>query len=391
MGGASTRMLNAVKGLQMLGHRITLVSAFPHYPDGDVPNDLRTKALIKNRNGTMETYRVWVPPLPHKGLARRLILYFTFSFSSLFPLLFIGEVDVIWITCPNYFDLIPGLAYKLLKRAPLIFDVVDLWPQALEDVKSINSGFLTKVAKLMCKFFYRFPDAVTTLNSVMKKDVEAMGGQAYVVENVVDTSVFHPMNVKRPKHLENKFIIMYSGNLGIVYDFDTVLMAAKMLSNRSEIIFVIRGNGEQKEYIKKMINELKLKNVILDLDIVRISEVAEKLNMADVFLLPQRGTFNSKSTFPIKVFEYLSVKKPIIVSAKGEIADFIKNINAGIVVEPENSTTLAEAIVALLNSPTLCWAFGERGYDYVREKLSIEKMGQKLVKCSLKVKNQTIS
>ena len=73
MGGAATRMLNAVKGLQNFDHDVILITAFPHYPNGDIPKDLRLKAFSKNKLGKIEIYRVWVPPLPHKGLARRFI------------------------------------------------------------------------------------------------------------------------------------------------------------------------------------------------------------------------------------------------------------------------------------------------------------------------------
>jgi len=388
MGGAATRMLNAVKGLHKLGHRIILISAFPHYPTGMVPKEFRKKALCKCNMRNIVFFRVWIPPIPHKGLAKRFLLYLSFSISAIFPLPFLEKVDIIWVTCPNYFDLLPALTYKLLKRAPVVLDVVDLWPQAMEGIKLIESHLLTKLAYLVSRFFYRVPDGITTLNMAMKGKIEELGGRAFIAENVVDTSVFKPLNVERPKDMRGKFIVMYSGNLGVVYDFDTVLMAAKSLSHNPKVLFIIRGDGEQKDYIKDKIEMLKLRNVVLDTTIMPLSEVVKCLNMADAFLLLQKERLNPESTFPIKILEYLSVKKPVIVSAKGEVAKFIEKIKAGIVVEPENPERLKDAILTLAKDPILREGLGDNGYAYVQRNFSTDTLGRRLSEIFHSIKNK---
>lgn len=81
MGGGSTRAYNVVKGLVSLGHKVTVVTAFPHYPMGNIPKKYKRRLLNVESFGKARVFRVWVPPLVSRGLARRLVLFLCFCFS----------------------------------------------------------------------------------------------------------------------------------------------------------------------------------------------------------------------------------------------------------------------------------------------------------------------
>ncbi|MFQ6065303.1 MAG: hypothetical protein ACE5L6_07490, partial [Candidatus Bathyarchaeia archaeon] len=96
MGGGSTRASNVVKGLLSKDCRVTVISAFPHYPHGKVPEEYKSKAIVSEQAGGARVLRVWIPALPHSSVANRIILHLCFVFSSLFALPFVGDFDVVW-------------------------------------------------------------------------------------------------------------------------------------------------------------------------------------------------------------------------------------------------------------------------------------------------------
>src|SRR5690606_32576514 len=102
----------------------------------------------------------------------------------------------------------------------------------------------------------------------------------------------------------DRFTVMYSGVLGLGYDFDVVLKAARFLSKNEDIVFVIRGVGEMAPQLQKRISELGLRNVVLDTRFLPKDELATLLGSADAFVLPMAGMSFVELGLPTKVFEY---------------------------------------------------------------------------------------
>jgi len=380
MGGASTRVSNAIKGLRSRGHRVFVVTAFPHYPHGDVPREYRTRAFAVEGDEQVRVFRVWVPPLPHVG-AKRLVMYLSFTLFSLVALPFCGKVDVVWALSPNYFSSVTGIFYKIVKRKPLVLDVVDLWPEALVNLGFLKSKFLVGIVNVGVDLFYRISDGIITLNSGMKREIlrrEKDSSKVFIVENVVDLDVFRPLNVERPEFLRGKFVVMYSGNLGPMYDFDTVLEVAKDLSRFEDIVFVLRGSGERLDMIKSGIKEFGLDNVFVFDKVFDVKEVAEFLNMADVLFLPMKKLDNAEVSFPIKLIEYLACGKPVVCCAEGETAKLACESKAGFVVSPSDSKALSEMILKLYSNKDHGGKLGKNGRAFSEECFSHQGMAVKL-------------
>jgi len=381
MGGASTRVSNAIKGLKKRGHKLTVVAAFPHYPHGKIPQKYGKKALAFENNDDVEVIRVWVPSLPHKGFANRLTMYLSFTLCSLMALPFCGEVDVIWAASPNFFVYISGFIYKILKRASLVLDLVDLWPEALVNLGFLRPSLATSMVSHSVDILYKLCDKITTLHKVMRREVLKRGissGKIHIVENVVDLEVFHPYKAERSPTLQSRFVVMYSGNLGPAYDFETVLEAARIFAGSDEVAFVLRGSGEYEGEIKKGVESLKLDNVLLLTEILNVERVVDFLNMADAFLLPMKHVEKTEASFPLKLLEYLACGKPVICCAEGVSANFVKRSQSGIVVKPRDAKGLVEATSLLLKDEKLRREFGKNGVDYVSQHFSCDEMGRKL-------------
>jgi len=260
MGGGSTRARNVVKGLTNLGHKITVIAGFPHYPHGDIPKKLRLKTMISVNNDNFRLIRVWLPPLPHRGFARRMVLFASFMLSSLFPLFLVGDVQVVWAANPNFFAFFPAMLYGLIKRCPVVRNVDDLWPEVPYNLGLIRSRVVRRMIDFISKMTYKLPSALTPISpsyaSFIMDKYKVNPNRIHVIEVGVDLDVFNPG--VDSKSCEYSFNVMYSGILGPGYNFDIILNVAKKISVHEDIHFIIRGVGELAPFIKEKVKNEKI-------------------------------------------------------------------------------------------------------------------------------------
>ena len=379
MGGGSTRAFNVVKGLVSFGHRVTVVTAFPHYPTGNVPKKYRCRLMSVETVGKARVIRVWVPPLASRGLARRLVLFLSFCVFSLFALPFVGRVDVVWAANPNVFSVYSALVYSFFKGCPVVQNVDDLWPEELYNLGMLKSSVLRRVAEFFSRFAYRVSAAITPISpayvDVITNRYEVDPGKVHVVPAGVDLDNFRAFTDRRKKE-GDVFKVLYIGALSPAYDFDYVLRAARVLSSERRIRFVIQGEGELGGRLKSKVKGLNLQNVDVVLKVVSRSMVAEVLGSADVLLLPLRSL--DYSGISSKLYEYQASGKPIICCAMGQPAQYVSKTGAGIVVDPGDYEGLAKAVVFLFENRDVMEKLGKAGRQYVGDNLSCEKIGLKM-------------
>ncbi|MBO3810153.1 MAG: glycosyltransferase family 4 protein [Candidatus Brockarchaeota archaeon] len=378
MGGSSTRAYNVAKGLLLNGVEVTVVAAFPHYPTGNVPKNLRRKALSIEKIDGFNVIRTFVPPLPAKGLANRMILFTAFLISSLFPLLIVRKVDAVFASNPQVLVIIPALAYRLIHKCPVVLNVDDLWPEDPVDIGAIRSGFMKKIMKTLAKIAYTMADAITPISpeyvKVICDNYRVPKGKIHVVRCGVDTSSFKPVSSKD----DGKFTVLYSGAFSVAYDFNQVIKAAKLLEKHEDIEIVLQGAGELMDNVKKSVKEMDVKNVRIIDKVLSRGEVAELLGQADALLLPLKDFGRPYLGISSKLYEYQAVGKPIICVAEGQPAEHVKETVSGIVVKPGDHKALAEAIMLLKENRQMAGKLGVSGRRYVEENLTIEEIGLRM-------------
>jgi len=382
MGGGATRAYNVAKGLVLNGCEVTVVAAFPHYPGGDIPSGYRWKPLVVEWFEGVRVIRTFVPPLASRGLARRLILFFSFMLSSLFALPFVGGVDVVWAANPNVLSIMPALVYGFVKRCPVALNVDDLWPEDLYSFGMLREGSLfSRVAEFLAGFAYHKADAITPISpgyvGVISGKYRVDASKIYVVRAGVDVDRFR-LNSGRSN--DGKFRVLYSGAFSVAYDFDQVLLAAKRLEGVGDVEFVLQGGGELIGYVKTRVKELRLRNVKVIDRIVSRSEVAELLSGADALLLPLRDFGRPYLGISSKLYEYQAAGKPIICCADGQPAKYIRETNSGIVIKPGNYEALAKAVLYLRENREIAGKLGVSGRQCVEGSLSLNKIGLRIIR-----------
>jgi len=381
MGGGATRAYNIAKGLVLNGCKVTVITAAPHYPHGNIPRKYRWKPLVVEYKEKMRIIRTLMPPISSIGLLNRVILFTSFMISSLFALFIVRKVDVIWAANPNILSFFPALIYSLVKKSPVVLNADDLWPEDLYNLGLIKKeSIIFRLGEILARIAYHKSEAITPISpgytKVITKKYKVKTSKIHVVRAGVDITKFKPMKYQRRN---DKFIIVYSGAFSLAYDFDQILEAAKILQKKDkQILFVIQGGGEQADRIKMKTRKLRLKNVIIIDSILTREKVAQLLNIADVLILPLRDFGRPYLGISSKLYEYQAVGKPIICVAKGQPAEYIKETNSGIVVAPGDYKSLAEAILYLKENRDIAEKLGKNGRKYIENNMSISKIGLRM-------------
>jgi len=384
MGGGATRAYNVAKGLVLNGCEVTVITAFPHYPSGNIPKRYRWKAFRVEKFDGLKVIRTFVPPIASERLAKRLVLFLSFIMSSLFAVPYVGKVDVIWAANPNILSIFPAMLYGLLKRKPVTMNVDDLWPEDLHNFGIIHEkSLMFKVMQHAAKLAYAMAKLITPISPgyvpVVCKKYGVNYEKVHVIRAGVDLNKFRAVCNTSNCH-KSCFRVLYSGAFSVAYDFDQVLLAAKILENAEGIEFVLQGGGELANYLKARVKELKLKNVKIIDKILSRSEVAKLLSKADALILPLRDFGTPYLGISSKLYEYQAAGKPIICCAEGEPARYMEEAKSGIVVKPGDYGALAKAVLYLRENRELAEELGGNGRKYVENKLSIEKIGLQMKK-----------
>jgi glycosyltransferase involved in cell wall biosynthesis len=384
LGGSATRACNMAKGLRLNGCGVTVIAAFPHYPNGEVPAQYRWRPFKVEWVDGVRVIRTFMFPLESKGLAKRLILFAAFAVSSLFASPWVGKVDVVWAANPDIVALVPALVYGAVKRRPVTANVDDVVIEDLYDLRLVKRGsLLARLIEFVARYCYGRMALVTPISPGYVRPIADRYGVAQnkvrVVPGGVDLSLFTPKPSQEGSEPHGKFTVLYSGAFSMAYDFDQVLRAAQIVGQTErDVRFILQGKGELVDYLKSRVKELGLGNVkVLD-KLLRREEVGELLQQADILIQPLGDYGKPHMGVSTKLYEYQAVGKPIICCSSGIPGEYVAKTRSGIVIKPGDSTMLAEAVLKLKRSPQQALSMGRRGRMYVEDTVALEAVGYAL-------------
>lgn len=378
IGGGSTRVSNVIKGLLNEGCKVTVIAAFPHYPHGKVPVKYKGKPIVHEKAGGAKLLRVWIPSLPHNSIVNRIVLHACFIISSLFALPFVEDFDVVLAANPNLFSFYSAVVYGFVKRKPIVRNVDDMWPEVFYELGLVRNRLMRMMLNFLAWVSYIVPVAITPLSLGHKRRIIQKYGVCAEKIHVVEVGVdrVEPLNANR--NLNERFVVMYSGGLGLGYDFDIVLKAASLLAENKDILFVIRGVGELASRLRRQVRSLSLKNVVLDTSFLSKDKLGALLGSADVFLLPMASASFVDDGMPTKVFEYQAYGKPIICCSDGEPAKYVEATRSGLVIRLGDVSGFAEAVVKLYENRKLADELGKNGWQHVSKNLTTDNIGERM-------------
>jgi glycosyltransferase involved in cell wall biosynthesis len=384
-GAPQNRLHSLTKFLAQKAIDVTVVTALPNYPKNEIFPSYRGKYGVQEVIDGIPIHRTWIYVSNSRGVVSRLINYFSFVITSFFKMLQLPKAEFILCESPPLFLGITAVLVAKLKGSKLIFNVSDLWPESAEKLDIINNRFLLNLAYRLESWIYRNSFLISGQTKGIVRNIKKRFPDKKVVwfPNGVDLDFFegnHEANDWRAKlHLsEQAFVVLYAGIIGHAQGLEVIIQAAEKVKS-SDINFVVVGDGPEKNKLVSMVQEMELLNVhfLPNLEKVKIPSL---ITACDAYVVPLRKLDLFKGAIPSKLFEPLSMGKPILLGVEGEAKElFIDEGNAGLFFEPENSDALAQNVMILSNDKALRIALGEQGRKYVRDNFDRQNIHERLL------------
>ena len=243
------------------------------------------------------------------------------------------------------FQSIVGYIFKILKNIRLIIWVQDLWPENLQALNIIKNKFILKIIYNLTTFTYNLSDTLVAQSKSFQKILKKRSKKKiFYLPNFAEN--FNKKTVKYNKN--NKFILLYAGNIGKAQKLITLLKSANELRNNKKLIIKIFGDGVELKKLKYYKNKKNLKNVKFYRK-VPSSQIYVEYKKADALYLSLAKNEFLNFTIPAKLQTYFSISRPIIASASGETKEIINQSKAGFCSNPENEKMLTKNILKMIN------------------------------------------
>jgi glycosyltransferase involved in cell wall biosynthesis len=387
VGAPQNRLYELAIRMQQKGANVSIVTAMPNYPKMEVQEGYENKIYVHEVMDNMHVHRAPIYVTKNKGIVFRLLNYFSFVFSSFWIGLFkTKKTDFILCESPPLFLGITAWLLCKTKRAKLIFNVSDLWPESAEKLGLVSNKFFLKLATKLEEFLYKTSTLILGQTQGIVSNISDRFPTKKVVwiPNGVDPLLFNKainnQGVWRKSMglSPDDFVLLYAGIMGYAQGLDVITDVASSLLTNQRIKFIFLGNGPEKERLQHIVSEKNLTNVLFH-DFVQKNEMSAVLKEIDASIVPLKKLDLFLGAIPSKIFECLASEKPILLGVGGEAKKlFIEDGNAGLYFEPENVDALKNVIIQLVQNPELGSQLGANGKEYAAKNFNRDIIAEKL-------------
>jgi len=343
--------------LAQRGHNVTVLTGKPNYPDGVIFDEYKQSPLSFNQYQGCEVVRV---PIVARGSgsAMKLILnYVSFALSaSLFGFFKLRKMkfDVTFVFEPSPITVaLPAIFIKALKKIPIVFWVLDLWPETLEAVGVVRSKKALWLVGKLVSFIYKRCDLILGqsrgfLDGIYQycDDKEKIKYFPSWSDNINRQGSGDNANAITSH--KNSFKVLFAGNVGEAQDFPSILDAAEILkaNNIGAKIFIV-GDGRKLSWVKDQVESRKLSDYICLLGRHPLEMMPSFYASADALLVTLRKSKVFSMTIPGKVQSYMDAEKPILSMLDGEGSRVIEEANCGYTSSAGDYMNLADSITRM--------------------------------------------
>ncbi len=367
------------------GHDVTVVTCAPNHPAGKLYDGYRNRLFQRETLDGVEVIRVWTYLAANAGFLRRTLNYLSYILGVTLALPRLKRPDVVISTSPQFFCGLTGVIARTWLRAPWVLEIRDIWPESIVTVGAMKKGLSVRALKWLERSAYRSADNIVAVtDSFLPHIAKRCGNPAKisVIKNGVDLTFFtrdgNPLAAKTALGFGDHFVAAYVGTHGVAHGLDTILEAARLTIDDPRILYVMVGDGAERERLIEKARAMKLNNV-------RILGQRPKSDMplvwaatdASLILLRRNELF--KKVLPSKMFEAMGMARPIVLGVEGEAKELLHAAGAGIAITPESAEELAAAVRRLAAEPALSTAYGESGAVYAREEFDRTKLAARYV------------
>lgn len=363
------------------GHRVSVITAFPYYPQWRVHTRYRGMLYKHEQINGVDVKRVihFVPSKP-RSLTQRLLHDISFSFNALLAISQIGPFDGVFCSSPPPF--VPTIAWiaSRMRGVPFALKLTDLATDAALALKIMaGRGGLVRWARMLEEFNYRHAAGISVLCSAFRQRLIERGvppNKIHLVPDWADVEAIRPLprdnDFRRQNNLTDaNFLALHAGNMGLKQGLQTVVEAARLTESFTlGIKWMLVGEGEERRGLRDSAISYGLSKLqFLPLQPNHI--LPYMLAAADVLLMIQKATVTD-AVIPSKLLTYMASGRPIVatVNSNSETAVRIRQADCGLIVPPEDPQSLVDAIKYLRSKPSEGQRLGYNGRKYVTEHFS---------------------
>lgn len=389
MGAPAARAIELARHWVRAGHDVTVLTGFPNHPTGVVPPEWRPRLrnlVYREDVDGIQVVRTWLFPLPNRKAHERILNYGSFCVSAAMREREMPRPDVVIATSPQLLVGLSGWWIAFWKRVPFIFEVRDLWPESLSAVgMGEANSWLHRLLGAIAGFLYRHANRIVVVTPAFREHLikfwQVPDAKISIVENGVESALFSPeaeqKDLRVQLELVDKFVVSYIGTMGMAHGLETLIEAAATLQpTNANIVFLLVGEGADKERIHEIVQRHGLKNVRF-VDQQPRERIPAFICASDACLVLLKKTDLFKTVIPTKMLEFMSCGKPVILGVDGQARQILEEARAGIAIEPENTSELVQAILKLAADGAERATFGANARQHIVERYSREQSAKK--------------
>ncbi|MEH7583578.1 glycosyltransferase family 4 protein, partial [Priestia megaterium] len=374
---------------------ITIVCVVPSYT-GKVADEYKKKMFYKEEINGIKVIRIRVPEFSKSNKLSRVKNILSYFIGAMIATFKVGKMDYVYsISQPPILGGLLGVWGKWMKRAKYIYNIQDFNPEQTMAVGYSKNKLALKAMMWFDKFSCRQADKVIVVGRDM---VETLKGRFKgrkvpnhtFINNWIDEKEIYPLPADHKKvvafkekyGLQDKFIIMYSGNLGLYYDLENLMNVIEKFKDREDVIFAFVGEGT----IRKNLVQYTEKNNLQNVRFIPYQDKADliySLNAGDVhWCLNAKGI--KGVSVPSKLYGIIAAGKPILGALEkgSEARLIIEETQCGYVTEPGKYKEVEELIQRFLDEKesNKLTKMSERGREYLVRNLTKDVSINKYIK-----------
>jgi len=379
--GIAPLMTELAEGLVSRGHQVRVVTAMPSYPRRQIYDGYQGKLYLTEQKNGVTIQRSYIRVKPKPSLMDRVLLDSSFVFTSFFQALNGWQPDVILLTIPPLPACIPAALLARIRACPLVLNVQVILSEAAAQVGIIKNKLILQAFESIEKIAYRTAHKISVITDEFGSYLVKQGvpdSKIVCIPNWVDVNFIRPLpwqnNSFRHAHqIQDKFVVLYAGNIALTEGLETVLQAAVRLHHIPEIVFVIVGEPKATQKLQDYCHTCGADNVRF-FPFQPREELPTMLGAANVSLIMQKRNvtlYNMPSKTPV----LLASGRPIVASVppNSPAAKAVQQSKGGIVVAPEEPDSLAAAILDLRSNPSKAEKLSQQGRQFAVDYYSLEQ------------------